>query len=256
MSFNIRYHNLNDGPDVWPLRKDLTASMLRLHRPDVVGLQEVGREPLEDLALRLPEFAWVGVGRDDGVAEGEFAAIFYRPARVSLLAQAHFWLSKTPEVPGSSSWKAGCVRIVTWAKFRDCVTGRIFYFFNTHFDHASKRARRKSAWLLRKRIKTIAEDAPVIVTGDLNCTETSTPYHILTLPEVEGSCLQDALTQSLFPHHGPIATFHAFTGNLRDRIDYIFVANGVQVLQHAALTDHWNGRYPSDHLPVIADLVL
>ena len=257
MSFNIRLDTPHDGLHAWPYRKDRVFSLLRFHRPDIIGLQEVRGAQLADLEASLSGFAWLGVGRDDGREAGEFAAIFYRLERLELLDQGNFWLSKTPDVPGSINWKACCIRIVTWAKFLDRLTGQVFFLFNTHFDQASKKARRKSASLLLERLPAIAADAPLIVTGDLNCGEHSKPYHILTQgPFADGGHLQDAKVQSLTPHYGPTATFHAFTGILRSRIDYIFVVNGIRVLQHATLTDHWGGRYPSDHYPVIADMVV
>ena len=257
MSFNIRYNNPNDGDNAWPHRKDLAASMLHLHRPDVVGMQEVLAEQVEDLAVRLPDFAWVGVGRDDGVTQGEFAAVFYRRTRLTPLENGTFWLSETPEIPGSMGWDAHCVRTVTWVRFRDNVTGEPFVFLNTHFDHAGRRAQHESALMLLDRAHMLAGDAPIIVTGDLNCIEISETYRLFTQGVSSGDFrLHDAKTQSEAPHHGPAATFHAFTGVLRARIDYIFVTEDVRVLRHATLADHWDGRYPSDHMPVVADVML
>lgn len=257
MSFNIRYNNPKDSDNAWSHRKDMAASMVHLHRPDVIGLQEVLIDQLEDLAARLPDFAWVGVGREDGATQGEFAATFYRRARLMLLENGTFWLSETPETPGRIGWDAHCVRTATWCRFRDNVTGAPFVFLNTHFDHAGERARRASALMLLARAHALAGDAPVIVTGDLNCYETSETYRLLAQSGGEGGFrLYDAKTQSEAPHHGPAATFHAFTGVLRSRIDYIFVTEDVRVLRHATLADHWDGRYPSDHMPVVADVLL
>jgi len=150
MSFNIRLNTAHDGPNAWPYRKDLAASMVLLHQPDIVGLQEALPDQVDDLAARLPDFAWLGVGRDDGARKGEFAAIFYRRARLTLLDQGTFWLSKTPDVPGSLGWDACCIRIVTWAKVMDVATDAVFFFYNTHFDQAGAVARRESArWLLK-----------------------------------------------------------------------------------------------------------
>ncbi|HOU12543.1 MAG TPA: endonuclease/exonuclease/phosphatase family protein [Anaerolineae bacterium] len=258
MSFNIRLNVAGDGPNVWPHRKDLAASMLHLHQPDIVGLQEALPDQVDDLAARLPDFAWVGVGREDGARKGEFAAIFYRCARLTLLDQGTFWLSKAPDVPGSLGWDAACVRIATWAKLRDMATDAEFFFYNTHFDHVGAIARRESARLLLKDIAARTGALPAIVVGDLNCDERATAYRWLTdgvkpIP----LRLRDAKTQAATPHHGPSGTFHAFTGVLRERIDYIFVTEGIRVLRHATLADYWDGRrYPSDHMPVLADVIL
>lgn len=258
MSFNIRLNTSGDGLNAWPHRKDLAASMLHLHQPDVVGLQEALPDQVDDLAARLLDYAWVGVGRDDGARKGEFAAIFYRRARLTLLDQGTFWLSETPDVPGSLGWGAACIRIVTWAQLRDTATETTFFFYNAHFDHRGKAARKESARLLLKDALTRAGAAPVIVIGDLNCDEDAPAYRLLTGGAADIPLrLWDAKTQTATPHHGPSGTFHAFTGELRDRIDYIFVSEGIHVLRHATLADYWDGgRYPSDHMPVVADVML
>lgn len=258
MSFNIRLNTAGDGPNAWPYRKDLVASMLHLHRPDVVGLQEALPAQVDDLAARLPDFAWVGVGRDDGARQGEFAAIFYRRSRLTLLDQGTFWLSETPDVPGSLGWDAACIRIATWAKVRDTATDTTFFFYNTHFDHRGEKARNESARLLLKDAYMRAGATPVVVVSDLNCDEGAPAYRLLTGGTVDIPLrLQDAKVHSALPHHGPSGTFHAFTGELRERIDYIFVSECIYVLRHATLADYWDGRrYPSDHMPVLADVAL
>lgn len=257
MSFNIRLNISHDGPNAWPYRKDLAASMVHLHQPDIVGLQEVLPDQVDDLVARLPDFDWVGVGRDDGVRKGEFAPIFYRRVRLTLLDQGTFWLSETPDIPGSLGWDADCIRITTWAQFLDTATNTTFLFYNTHFDHRGKVARKESARLLLKDALTRAGMVPVIVVGDLNCNERAPAYRLLTDDADDIPFrLWDAKTQSATPHHGPSGTFHAFTGELRERIDYIFVSKGIHVLRHATLADYWDGkRYPSDHMPVVADVV-
>jgi len=258
MSFNIRLNVSGDGPNAWPHRKDLVASMLHFHRPDVVGLQEALSEQVDDLAARLPDFAWVGVGREDGARKGEFAAIFYRRARLALRDQGTFWLSETPNVPGSMGWDAACVRAATWAEFLDAATGATFFFYNTHFDHVGEIARNESARLLLKDALARAGAAPVVAVGDLNCDEGALAYRLLAGGADDAPFrLRDAKAQSATPHHGPSGTFHAFTGRLRQRIDYIFVNEGVRVLRHATLADYWDGgHYPSDHMPVVADVIL
>ncbi len=258
MSFNIRLNVSGDGLNAWPYRKDLAAGLFHQHQPDLVGLQEALADQVDDLAACLPDFAWVGIGREDGVRKGEFAAIFYRRVRLTVLDQGTFWLSQTPDVPGSLGWDAACVRIVTWAKLRDTATDSVFFFYNTHFDHRGEQARQASARLLLKDVHTRAGAAPVIVVGDLNGDEQSPAYRLLTGDATDAPLrLRDAKTQSATPHQGPAGTFHAFTGELRERIDYIFVSENIHVLRHATLTDYWDsGRYPSDHLPVVADVTL
>jgi endonuclease/exonuclease/phosphatase family metal-dependent hydrolase len=261
MTYNIRYDDPRAGELAWANRREMVASMIRLHRADLVGLQEALANQLADLERLLPGFVAFGVGRDGG-RKGEFSAILYNKARFALLGGETFWLSETPAVAGGRGWDAAYPRVVTWAKFRDKATGRIFYHFNTHFDHRGELARVESARLLRRSVARIAGPiAPVVVTGDFNFREAAEGYRVLTggvKEQLSGArALRDARRHSLHPHHGPTATFNDFKALVPDmKIDYVFVAGRVSVLQHAALSDTWDGRFPSDHLPVLAEVVL
>jgi len=258
MTFNIRYDNPGDGDDAWPNRKDFAASMILFHKADIVGVQEALRHQVDELAAWLPGFNWFGIGRDDGVDAGEFMAVFYRPERFDLLEQDTFWLSETPDKPGIG-WDAACNRVVTWAHFRDTVDGCEFYHFNTHFDHMGPAARRESALLLLDRIAVIAGDAPVTVTGDFNAKPGDEPIRIL-LDGTSGDPalrLFDTRAHSKYPHHGPSGTWSGFTspGSPGDEpIDYVFFKNAVTVVYHGTLSDTFDGRFPSDHMPVLAEV--
>lgn len=253
MSYNIRLNTPSDGINAWPRRKDNVAAMIGTkHQADVAGLQEVLKGQIDDLQERLPEYAWVGSGREDGKDSGEFSPVFYRKDRVEVLEDDTFWLSETPEVPGSTSWDAAITRVVTWARFKDKNTGREFYFFNTHFDHRGHQARIESARILVNRVSEVPENMPVIITGDFNIPETSEAYAIIA----EAPGLHDARYVSEAGHEGPTATFSNWE-ELRQpesRIDYIFVREGIAVLNHRVLDDRYDGRFPSDHLPVISEI--
>ncbi len=255
MTFNIRMNTPADSLNAWPSRKDLVASMVRFHQADLVGFQEVLDDQMEDLKQALPEFGWFGVGRDDGQKAGEYSAIFYRKNRFNLQRQETFWLSETPEVAGSRGWDAACVRIVTWGEFQDNWTGKKFHHFNTHFDHRGELARKNSVRLLLSKVQTIAGTKPVVVTGDFNFNESSPLYsliidsaHVQNLYE-----LFDSKKLSQQPIHGPSGTFQGFKEVVpNQKIDYIFVNSKFNVLQHGVLSDRWENRWPSDHLPVLA----
>jgi endonuclease/exonuclease/phosphatase family metal-dependent hydrolase len=255
MTFNIRYDTPNDGPNAWPHRKDWVASLVRFHGADAVGVQEAEAHQLTDLDARLPGFARVGVGRTDGRAEGEFSAILYRAERLALLDSGTFWLSPTPEVPGSKGWDTAIERIATWARFEDRRTGCRHVHLNTHFDHIGEQARQESARLIRHRLAALAGGLPVIVTGDLNTPPEGAPYRILTRDTIAGAVppLVDAFAASRSGHYGPTSTWTEFRAiEPGRRIDYVLVSSGIEVLAHGILPDSWDGRFPSDHLPVLA----
>jgi endonuclease/exonuclease/phosphatase family metal-dependent hydrolase len=253
MTFNLRYDTPNDSANAWPHRRDWVAALIRFHAPDAVGVQEALAHMLTELDARLPELARVGVGRADGRARGEFSAILYRRDRLELLDSGTFWLSPTPEVAGSKGWDAAIERIATWARFRDRLTGCRHLHVNTHFDHIGEQARRESARLIRRRIVALAGGLPVIVTGDLNADPASEPYRILTRDTIDKATpLRDAMVVSREGHYGPTSTWTAFRAiEPGRRIDYVLVSPAVRVSKHAILPDSWDGRFPSDHLPVL-----
>jgi endonuclease/exonuclease/phosphatase family metal-dependent hydrolase len=255
MTFNIRYDNPGDGVNAWPNRKDWVASLIRFHSADAVGVQEALVRQLADLDARLPGYARVGVGRTDGREAGEFSAILYRTDRLELLESGTFWLSPTPEVAGSKGWDAAITRIATWARFRDRRSGCRHLHVNTHFDHIGEQARQESAQLIRRRVTTLAGGLPVILTGDLNTTPSSVAYRIFTRDTIPGASapLADAYTVSRTGHYGPTSSWNEFKAiEPGRRIDYVMVSPGVEVLAHGILPDSWDGRFPSDHLPVLA----
>ncbi|MDE0982137.1 MAG: endonuclease/exonuclease/phosphatase family protein [Gammaproteobacteria bacterium] len=252
LSFNIRYNNPDDGEHAWPNRKGMVASVVRFHAADLIGMQEVLRSQIDDLTVLLPNYSWYGVGRNDGKNSGEFSPIFYRRDRFQLLDSGEFWLSKNPDQIGSKSWDAALPRIATWVKFRDRESKQEFIHLNTHFDHRGEVARARSAELILDRLKTLSGNMPVVVTGDFNVPPESEAYATMT------SMLVDSKLESVSEPHGPEGTFGGFTvkvGDTGDRIDYVFVAEGTKVLRYAALSDQWDGRYPSDHLPVLAEII-
>ena len=260
MTFNIRLPVPDDGINYWDNRRPLVASTIRYHEADMIGVQEAFRRQLDEMTTDMPEYAWVGVCRADGslqpTPDGEFSAILYRRDRFELLDGQTFWLSSTPDVAGSKGWDAALPRIATWAKFKDKKTGKKFFCFNTHFDHIGVQARMESAKLLLSKMKAIAGDAPVILTGDFNSIESDTPYQLITGVDSDYK-MTDALYASALPHHGPMGSFSGnfmLPGVGTNRIDFIFTRAHITVLKHAILSDSWDGRLPSDHLPVLAEL--
>lgn len=253
LTYNIRYNNPADSENAWPFRKEKVASILRFHDADVMGLQEVLRTQLDDLTGLLPDYGFVGVGREDGKDAGEFAPVFYRKTRFTVVKSATFWLSDNPDSVGSVGWDAALTRICTWAELADAANADTFFVFNTHFDHMGGQARRESAKLILVKIDEISAGYPVLLTGDFNSEAASEPYRIVT------DKLADTFNTSKTQHHGPASTFFGFyvsPSNPGERIDFIFTNARVTALRHGTLSESWQGRYASDHLPVLAEIVL
>jgi endonuclease/exonuclease/phosphatase family metal-dependent hydrolase len=255
MTFNIRYNTKNDSLNAWPHRKDKAASQVLFHNVHILGVQEALHDQVMDLGQALTQYKYTGVGRDDGKTKGEYSAIFYDIKRLKLLGSSTFWLSLTPEVPGSKSWDAAITRIVTWAKFRDVKSKKVFYVFNTHFDHIGKEARKESATLLKQKVNEIAGRDPVIITGDFNSKPADVPIKIL-IDSSDRDRFIDTKLVSKTAHYGPGGTFNGFTSKEIDMqpIDFIFIKGKWKVLQHATLSQTWEGRFSSDHFPVFAKL--
>ena len=163
MTFNIRCNTFIDGPNRWPHRSEMAAGLIRRFEGDFVGLQEAEPDQIADLLKLLPEYRLLGRSREADPKVGEASPILYRHTRWRLDPdrQATFWLSDTPEKPGSKTWGNGYPRIVTWGRFVEEKTGRGVYVYNTHLDHLSEASRRKSAALLARRIAERGRPEPV-----------------------------------------------------------------------------------------------
>ncbi|HMR92146.1 MAG TPA: endonuclease/exonuclease/phosphatase family protein [Chitinophagaceae bacterium] len=257
MTFNIRLNTSSDSLNAWPYRKDKVASQILFHEAHVLGVQEALHDQMEDLKQRLPRYKSIGGGRDDGKTKGEYSAIFYDSTRLQALSSGMFWLSETPQVPGSKSWDAAITRMVTWAKFRDRISKKIFFAFNTHFDHIGKEARRQSAHIVLQKVKELAGATPAVITGDFNAEPEDEPVQVIT-DKSNPLHLVDAKELSATPHYGPTGTFNAFKNKERNDkpIDYIFLKGKWKVLTHATVSQTWEGRFASDHFAVLASLQL
>ena len=252
ITYNIRYNNPSDKENSWPNRRDDVLKLLKGHKADIFDVQEALYDQVMDLKDGMKGFDYVGVGRDDGNINGEFSAIFYNSNRYVLLENGTFWLSKTPKIP-SKSWDAALNRICTWARLRELETHETFYVFNTHFDHQGVTARKKSALLILKKIGEIVQrKEPVILTGDFNLTSEEKPLVLIRQK------LKDSRQVSLNAPKGPAGTFNGFDfqSKLESRIDYLFINKYIEVINYAVLTDSREGRYPSDHLPVLIEVQL
>ncbi|QDU25254.1 Endonuclease/Exonuclease/phosphatase family protein [Anatilimnocola aggregata] len=257
MSFNIRYGTAKDGENHWDKRKAHVVDTIKAYRLDLLGTQETLPFQRDYLAENLPLYDSLAAGRDDGRDSGETVALFYRRERFEKLDGGHFWLSETPDKPGSKSWDSSLPRMVTWVKLRDrqSPTAQPITFFNTHFDHKGQEARLKSAQLLRTRLVAVAKDSAIVVTGDFNAGPASAPHQAL-FGEVEGepSPIVDTFgTQYPDSQRGTFSGFNPKPAN-GARIDWIGAGRSWKI-KHASIDiSKREGRTPSDHWPVFAEL--
>lgn len=252
LCYNLRYITSGDtGERAWTARRDQAAELIKDDGADIVGIQEGLPQMMDDLAERLEGYAVIGVGREDGIDQGEYAAILVKADRFRVQESGTFWLSDTPEVCNSCTWGNTVTRICTWAKLYDRETKRTFHFFNTHLDHASPEARQKGTELILSRIAGRKPEGPVMLTGDFNAPEHD-PLH----SAIKSAGLADVWrTANAEVPPEESGTFHEFTGvTNRARIDFIYASGDLKIRESAIMRNSRNGNYPSDHFPVRATL--
>jgi endonuclease/exonuclease/phosphatase family metal-dependent hydrolase len=263
MSFNVRFaraghserateNNWNDAK--FP-RRERTIRVIREYKPDLLGVQEAREEQISDLREALPEFEFYGVGRDDGKTAGEFSGIFFRKDRFSKSAAGSFWLSATPDTPGTTFAANKLPRIASWVKLNDQKSKREFIFLNMHWDHQDESAREKSAKLVRNRLDEIAKNLPAIVTGDLNSHEDTKAFAALADAGSSNRGLADSYRELHPARAKNEASFDDWRGTVKgSRIDFILHTVEFSPTAAEILRTSYDGRWPSDHYPVIATL--
>ena len=253
-TFNIRLQN--DGDEKagygWSVRRDRVADYIKEKHIDIIGMQEVLHVQLEDLLARLPEYDYVGVGRTDGATKGEYSPVFFLKEKFEVLEKGNFWLSETPDMPGSKGWDAALERIASYVKLRDKASDKVFMAVNTHFDHVGVTARRESAKLIMRKIQEIVGKQPAVVTGDFNVTEDDEAYTTMTTNEFR---MNDAYHMT--PNHtGTTYTYHNFCHIPPldcEKIDFIFLTPNIHV-NHSHIEIPNPKKMLSDHNPHWADL--
>lgn len=251
ITYNIRLDVATDGENAWSNRKDYFCSQLAFYEPDVFGIQEALPNQVLEIATALPNYNYIGIGRD-GAGKGESSNIFYKKEKFELLQESTFWLSDTPEII-SKGWDAALNRVCSYALLKDKKTKQIFWVFNTHLDHIGKLARTNGIQLILSKIKSQnTQNYPVFFIGDFNSEPTE--EQIINLKKE----MIDSRDVSIEKPFGPSGTFNAFKHNeaVTKRIDYIFLSknNISRVMKYAVLSDSKELKYPSDHLPVYVEI--
>jgi len=260
MSFNIRYGTADDGDNRWELRRDLVLDVIRQSEADFVGLQEALRFQIDEIRQALPRYGEIGVGRDDGLAAGEFSAILFDTSRFTADTSGTFWFSEAPDIPGSVQWGNTITRICSWDRFIERPTGKACYFFNLHLDHISQPSRERSVQLLAAKIAERKYPDPVFVSGDFNAEEANPAILFFkgkqALTDSTGAEFRNPVPfvdsfRQLHPNVSEVGTFNGFRGNQAgEKIDFIFAPDSIKILEAEINRVQPGGRCPSDHFPV------
>ena len=204
-SYNIRLSpGDRETPNAWDCRKADMVALVKKLDLDAFGMQEVCPDQAEYLREQLPEFAFVGDHREKDRKSGEASPVFYRKSRFEAEKSGTFWLSETPDVPASKSWKTACTRVCSYLVLKDKTTGKRFCFANTHTDHISAEAREKGMLLIISRMKEFGAGSPIVFTGDHNCRYDDAPARAVR------QILKDGRDISETPLRGPHNTFQGF----------------------------------------------
>lgn len=247
MSFNIRYDNPDDGENIWDNRKPAIKELLHDLQPDVFGVQEAEAHQVRYIESECPEYASIGVGRDDGKEAGEFMSIFYLRDELKVNDWGTIWLSETPQKP-SLGWDAWCKRTATWAAMEYIDSGQKFFYVNTHLDHGGRNARKNGLDLIIGLIKEKnIESCPAVITGDFNVP----PDDTLTLGGLYSYMYNAAVTAEVTDDY---PTTNGFGKRTPKHIDYIWWKGFRSCSEYRVNRKEYSGvRYISDHWPIIAE---
>ena len=226
-------------------------AMIHWHDPDIIGIQELTEPMLKDLSELAETYTFYGKARGSHGRSDERCCVLFRKSRFSFLDGETFWLSATPDKPGSSFANSMFPRIATIAFLQDNLSGMQFTFANTHLDHLLPTVRTKQIEVLCAQLKQKQRGSFTVLTGDFNCSFPSTAFRLL---EKDAQLnLKDTV-----PTDG-VTTLRSFiqAGSSRFRpIDHILVSQEMTVIKSEIITGMYMGRYPSDHNPVLTVLQL
>jgi endonuclease/exonuclease/phosphatase family metal-dependent hydrolase len=245
MTFNVRQMDGDDGGQAWEHRKDILIETIRMRQPTILGTQETWDAQSAYILAHLPEYQAFGRGRY-GDDRDKHNKVFYDSRRMQLMGTGEIWISKTPDIPGTSDWDIPSPRMITWGLLRLDDSSDLMVL-NTHFPYGrdADEARRQTARLILEKIAEIPPDLPIILTGDFNAKADGEVYLALR------SVLKDAWT-SADRTDGPEGTVHGFGRFPGRRIDWILYRHAQRVLSAEVVTHTARGLYPSDHYPVYA----
>ena len=257
VSFNLKHDFALAVRNRWKARRELITQLLSSSDASIIGVQELMPDMKEDLRTRLSGFRIVGQGRTRQLAN-EHAAILLRADNTTLLYDQTFWLSKHPEKSGSRAYFAMFPRICTVCEVYSKELGQKIRVFNTHFDHVCGPARSLGVRTILEYMHryNLREKLPTILMGDLNARPGSKPVRMLSENRHPFTDIHLTSVYSRFDTKDIHNSYHGFRGRCKGRrpIDYIFVSDDFQIQDAYLDTSSLDGRYPSDHFPLVAVL--
>jgi endonuclease/exonuclease/phosphatase family metal-dependent hydrolase len=256
LTLNARYENQEDrGTRAWKHRIHGIVRAIRQEQPDVFGIQETLHGQIADVWASLTDYELHGAGRDDGQRSGEYTALFFRRDRFEEDPSecGVFWLSDTPNRPGSATWGNTLPRMVAWKRLIDRSTQRGFTVYSTHWDHMHQESRMKSAQLMRAHIRARTHaNEPVVVLGDLNARRDNPAVQSLTTDPLGPPNFLNAY-HTRHPAETHRTTLHFWKGS-RDgmlMVDHILVSAPARI--RSAFIRDSDQPMISDHFPVVAE---
>jgi endonuclease/exonuclease/phosphatase family metal-dependent hydrolase len=255
MTFNIRAKNLMDIFDRWNSRKQGVFEVIKDHAPDVFGLQEPLHNQLEQIQQAFPQYACYSAGGKDGKAKGQSCPIFYRKDRFDLLDSGTFWFSDHPDTPGTQGWGEPVPRFCSWVVLAEKGQNTSFYVYNTHLAWMSQRSRNKSVHLLQKEIVSRNSSVPFIIIGDFNMKLTNPAVKFLLNGSEDNKFPVTDAWLSVHPGQPNMSTCNFGAWGKGPQIDHIQLGRNVKAFTAEIDDRKVNGRYPSDHFPVIARIM-
>ena len=248
-TYNIRYDSFEDLNWGWSQRSQHILNMIKREDFDILGIQEALPHQLQSLKS-INKYEFFGISRGNNPDEDEYNGIFYKKDRFEKIDGGYFWLSKTPDKP-SFYEGAGCRRICVWIILLDKITNKNVVFCVTHLDNLSEDARIYGANLILEKLSKYYKTYPFVLMGDFNSITTDTVYKNMS------NIFSEVKVVTNFNPKGTFTSDADFLVNSNAEeleIDFIFINNLFSVKNVDILRDNFNGKYISDHFPVVANL--
>jgi endonuclease/exonuclease/phosphatase family metal-dependent hydrolase len=248
MTYNIRYASFNEDQENWNNRKEGVVNLL--HQHDFVGLQEATPVQINDIMEAVgEEYGLISRTREKDPTQGEASPLLFKKDKWQIIDSGTFWLSSTPDIPGSNTWGAAYNRVVSYGIFKSRDSKDSIMVVNTHYDHVSQEARIKSTILIKNRLGNYINKLPFVFMGDLNVEDNNDVYAYINAEMKLKDSYREIQPEFSFQDN----TFHGWISDTAiSRIDYIFINNLISVRTAKVNMSKSKNMYPSDHLPLEA----